>query len=102
MYDIGFSLFTCESLYSVIQCDDFVPQIFHPYKGLFFNLVHFFGCTAAATLAIESTIAVPVVTGQRSFPLDWNMTEGMVGSGNEVSVCSRMLLKMSAFAVLTL
>lgn len=75
---ITVSVFTCECLYSAVQCAHIVPQIFNPHEGILFYLVHIIGCTAAAALAFESTIAVPLVTGQRSLPLDWNrMEEGV-------------------------
>lgn len=75
LLSITVSVFTCECLYSAAQCAHIIPQIFNPHEGILFYLVHIIGCTAAATLAFESTIAVPLVTGQRSLPLDWNRME---------------------------
>ncbi len=73
------SVFTFIVVYFVIECADILPQIFNSYEGVLFYLVHFLGGTAAATLTIESTIAVPFVAGQRSLPLDWKRMRGRWG-----------------------
>lgn len=58
------------------QRADVLPQRMHPGEGLLLQLEHVVGCAAAATLAGEGAAAVPLVTGQRFGPLNWEETEG--------------------------
>lgn len=55
-----------------MQYVDVIPQIFNPCEGVLFYLIHVIGCTAAATLTIKSTVAVPLVTGESFLQLDWS------------------------------
>lgn len=59
-------VFTCKLPHSAAQLADAVPQVCHPGEGAFLQLVHVVGAAAAAPLAVEGTVAVPGVTGQRS------------------------------------
>lgn len=55
------------------QRADIVPQGLHPGEGGLLQLVHVVGCTAAAALARECTVAVPRVAAQRLAPFDWEV-----------------------------
>ena len=67
---------TCELLRSAAQCADVTQQTFNPQEGDLLCLEHVSGCTAAAALALKSTVAVPCGAGQRFLQLDWRRTEG--------------------------
>lgn len=60
---------------SAAELADVIPQSFQPREGLLLQLVHVVGCTAAPPLAGEGTVAVPLVTGQRFGPFNWEKTE---------------------------
>lgn len=58
-------LHTCKHFHSVAQIADAVPQACHPGEGVFLQLIHVVGAATAAPLAVEGTVTVPSVTGQR-------------------------------------
>lgn len=58
------------------QRADIVPQRLHPGEAFLLELEHVVGCTAAAALAGEGAVAVPLVTGQGFGPFDWGGMEG--------------------------
>lgn len=58
-------LLTCKLLHSAAKHADVFPQVWHSGEGVFLQLIHVIGTTAAASLAVEGAVTVPLVADQR-------------------------------------
>lgn len=67
---------TCDFLDVVVQSGELLPFVHHAREGVVLQHTHLIGHTAAARLALEGTLTIPLPTGQGPSPAYWGQGGG--------------------------